>query len=197
MIVRVRKSMCFFNDYVALVHHLFAAGGAIAGLDASRMFSRKAVRQWLNALEDTDPFHYPRQVIDGVVFETSCFTLSTALAEMSCSARENRRCIKPAFCFTLSWGAADAVTDDAAFLTVKSCLQATGMAGHSYVAVIRRDSTHIWCRVVVYCVPEEGGLAVNLWRNVDTLQYACREAEQLHGWKHEAGEIIRPQARHR
>lgn len=203
MIVRVRKAMSFTADYVALVHHLFASGGKIPGLSGSEMNSVKAIRQWMKKQISAQKIELSaRREFEGAVFETNCFSLFTALTLMKLSAEQNVSCLKPALSFTLSWGAGDLVSDDAAFRTVKHCLHATGMEELPYVAVVRRDAIHTWCRIVVSRVPEDGGRAVNTWRNVDTLQRACRDAELLNGWKHEEGtwvihedEIIRPQER--
>jgi hypothetical protein len=205
MIVRVRKAMDFTADYVALVHHLFASGGKIPGLSGSEMHSANALRQWMNKHISAHMVELSsRTKFEGAVFETNCFSLCTALTCMTLSAQQNVRCQEPALSFTLSWGAEDLVTDDAAFRTVRHCLQATGMDDLPYVAVVRRNAIHTWSRIVVSRVPEDGGRAVNTWRNVDSLQRARREAERLNDWKHEEGtwvihedEIIRPQERQR
>ncbi|MBU9819690.1 hypothetical protein J1782_07290 [Rahnella sp. BCC 1045] len=200
MIVNVYKPMRFDKHFVLLTHHLFAVSGVMPGVPKSMMFSAKAMANWIHKQCHIDGEQWSlRPRYEGGTFETTCFDIFTALAEMSVQASQNTRCLSPAVCFTLSWGVEDVVSDDAAFASVRLCREALGLSAMPYAAVVRRNDAHTWCNILVSRIPESGGKAASMWRNVDTLQHACREAELLHGWKHEKGswviehdEIVRP-----
>lgn len=204
MNVFVEKKLDFSRDFSQLVKFLFSTGGVMSDLSESQMLRSSELRKWLHAqdLKSSKNLLSNRQLCNEALFETNCISIFTALTEMKVVASFSIRCQKAAYRFTLSWGSADEVSDDAAFSAARHCLSTLDMNDHPYVAVIRRVADRTWVRILACVVPYSGGNAARVWKDADKLQYACRECEITHGWVEENGtwvidngSIIRPQDR--
>lgn len=122
-----------------------------------------------------------------VSIETNCLFRETAWREMKAVADMNGRVKDPVYHFTVSWPARENPTDRQVFEAGRAGIEAVGMDGHQYLAVVHRDTDNVHGHYMVNRVNPETYKAVYPDRDFYKLDKCMREVEVDQGWSHDTG----------
>lgn len=115
-------------------------------------------------------------------------SVRTAALEMEAVASMNTRLREPPEQhLVLSWRHGEHPTSEQAFEAGRMALGELGGSEHQYVMALHVDTDNYHLHIVWNRVHPESYRAVDLYRNYEKLDRACREIELRQGWSHEVG----------
>lgn len=115
-------------------------------------------------------------------------SVRTAAIEMEAVAAMNTRLREPPEQhLVLSWREGERPTPEQAFEAGRMALAALGGAEHQYVMALHVDTDNYHLHIVWNRVHPDSYRAVDLYRDYEKLDRACREIELRQGWTHEVG----------
>lgn len=122
-----------------------------------------------------------------MTIQHNCLSYDTAADEMQAVADMNARVKDPVYHLIMSWQADENPSDEQMFDSALHVMKAMGMEGHQYLAAIHRDTNNNHIHIAVNRVHHETLAAVYPHRDFYKLDYAMRELEIKHGFKHDNG----------